>query len=104
MLDHDTLAVHRLDDDGAPFFASYDTESFRIAVYVNDGSDPDGPYYNALCFATAGEAQIYGRDLYHRWMGMTRFEVESCDLPVTHRIVDGKLFSLASLAGGEGTQ
>lgn len=103
MLDHDTVALHRLDDDGGPCPPHDPTpRSFMLATFVNDGSDPDGPYYNGLRFATADETEAYGRDLYSRWIALKRFEVRRSTDPITHRMVDGKVFSLSSLAGGEG--
>lgn len=93
MIDSDTLAIQRLEDDGGPP-ATY---TYKLATYVRDGSDPDGPYYNGLRFETAEECEDYGKDLYSRWMMLKRYEVHPSTDPVTHRIVDGIAFSLRSL-------
>lgn len=102
MIDADTAAHLRLDDDGCPPPPN-PTHSFMLGTYVSDGSVPDGPYYNGLRFETAEECEDYGKDLYSRWMMLKRFEVHRSTDPVTHRMVDGKVFSIASLEGGEGS-
>jgi hypothetical protein len=53
--------------------------SYKVAVY---GAGESKPAYNGLRFATAQDAEAWGRDLHSRWTGCARFEVhESEDSP-----------------------
>jgi hypothetical protein len=49
---------------------------------------------NALRFATREEAEIYVKDLFHRWTLVTDTRVVECDDPVNSRLVDYKLESI----------
>jgi hypothetical protein len=57
--------------------------SFKIVCW--DGHDLDSApgTSNAVRVATMPEAEAYGRDLYRRWMGLRRWEVQSSDEPVS---------------------
>lgn len=99
MIDEHTLAHSRLDDDGAPVHPPAPA-SFKVLCW--DQADKRAGYpgpgsSNALRFATAAEAEEYGRDLYSRWMGLARYEVQPSDEPVNYRMVDGHAYSLQSL-------
>ena len=46
---------------------------------------------NSLRFATIGEAEAYGRDLFRRWLGASEWEVRPhADTP-NYRFADGTL-------------
>ena len=46
---------------------------------------------NALRFATIEEANIYGKDLFHRWTAVTEYQATLCDDPVNYTLdVNGK--------------
>ncbi len=45
--------------------------------------------YNALRFATEAEAELYGRDLYSRWLALREWEVHHSDDEPNYQIVDG---------------
>ena len=51
---------------------------------------------NALRFATKEEAEIYVKDLFHRWTLVTDTRVIECDDSITHRIIDNKLEFIGS--------
>jgi hypothetical protein len=74
--------------------------SFRLGCIVR--GEPGSVHFNALRFATSDECEAYGRDLYSRWTMLVSFEIHRSTDPVTHRMVDGHAFALASLEGGEG--
>lgn len=96
MIEPDTLAAHRLDDDGAPPINLQPLHvSFKLACIVRN--EPDRVHYNGLRFATALECEEYGCDLYRRWSMLERWEIHPDTEPATHRMVDGKAFSIASL-------
>lgn len=79
---------------------STETRSFKVQCW--DQADKLAGYpgpgsANALRFATSQEAEEYGRDLYSRWMGLARWEVQPSDEPVNYRMVDGHAYSIATL-------
>lgn len=92
MIEQDTLAQHRLDDDGAP---APRPASFKLGCIVR--GEPNRVHFNALCFATAEECEAYGRDLYSRWTMLERYEIVPSDEPPSHRMVDGRAYSIATL-------
>jgi len=47
--------------------------------------------YNALVFATAAEAEEWGKDLSHRWMLVEMWEVQPTDKPVNYQFTGGEL-------------
>ncbi len=51
----------------------------------SDGQEPDQGATNALRFATQEEAELYGRELYSRWMGLDHYEVRESTDPVNYR-------------------
>ena len=62
--------------------------SYKVAVKI--AGEP-GWSYNALRFATKEEADLFGRDLFSRWMLMEKYEVQSSNEPVDAAIVSGEL-------------
>ena len=50
---------------------------------------------NALRFATIGEAEAYGRDLFLRWLGASAWEVRPHEDAPNRRFVDGALTDLS---------
>jgi hypothetical protein len=51
--------------------------------------------YNAVRFATRGEAETYGADLYARWLALEAYEVHESDEPATYTMSDDGLKRIA---------
>lgn len=82
-IDHDTLLLHRFEDDGGPCPPLPLIGSFKVVCWDYADSDASPGTSNGVRVATIPEAEAYGRDLYSRWMGLRRWEVQSSDEPVT---------------------
>ena len=55
---------------------------------------------NALRFATTQEAEIYGKDLFRRWLAVKEWRIAESDEAVNYCIKNGSLEPVASLRGG----
>ena len=56
----------------------------------------EGWCYNALVFETAEEAEAWGKDLYHRWMLVEKWEAQPTDKPVNYQFTTGELVEVKS--------
>jgi hypothetical protein len=83
MIDEHTAADLRMDDDGAPVPAQPLVGSFKVQCWDHADKDDSPGASNGVRVATIPEAEAYGRDLYSRWMGLRRWEVQSSAEPVT---------------------
>jgi len=53
---------------------------------------PTEPWvYNGLRFATRGEAETYGADLFQRWLALEAYEVHESDEPANYSMSDDGL-------------
>lgn len=58
--------------------------SYKVQCW--DSKSDTGPgASNALRFATEDEAKAYGAELFSRWMGLARYEVQPSEDPITYR-------------------
>lgn len=82
------------------FDKQYNTDrqqhSFAVACWDKSGGEPA---FNALRFTTEEEAEHYGADLYSRWTGLDRYEVQRKEEPPNYyETADGKF---ERIQGGE---
>lgn len=95
MSDLDNRAVWAVRDQIDDMLARPTVTSFKLGCVVRN--EPGRVHFNALRFATHEECEEYGKDLYSRWTMLESYEVRPSDEPVSHRMVDGRAYSLHSL-------
>ena len=65
--------------------------SYKVDVVVRGEKDWVS---NALRFATTEEAEIYGRDLFRRWLLVDEWRVTESPDPVNYLVNNGELAEL----------